>query len=229
MITSYFMAQTFVPVLANWVMKGHHKKGQFATDDEEVRGSGRSAADEADAAEEKHKALEHGSGKDGKLTGFEKFRNRFLRFMDRVSPFRAPIAIAYILLGLGGAYLLINSIGRDVLPKSNSGQFQVRLRAPDGTRIERTEEYVIKTLHVLNTIVGHENIELISARVGMHGGQYPTNRIYLFRAGPRESVLQVTLKEDYKVKMDDLKKAFGQKLAADVLEFKVSFEPIELT
>ncbi len=229
MITSYFMAQTFVPVLANWVMKGHHKKGQFATDDEEFRASGLTAADEADAAEEKHKALEHGSGKDGKLTGFEKFRNRFLRFMDRVFPFRAPIAIAYILLGLGGAYLLINSIGRDVLPKSNSGQFQVRLRAPDGTRIERTEEYVIKTLHVLDTIVGHDNIELTSAMVGMHGGQFSTNPIYLFMAGPQESVLQVSLKEDYKVKMDDLKEAFRHKLAADVPEFKVSFEPIELT
>ncbi|HEX9513549.1 MAG TPA: efflux RND transporter permease subunit, partial [Puia sp.] len=39
----------------------------------------------------------------------------------------------------------------------------------------------------------------------------------------------VSLKEDYKVKMDDLKEAFRHKLAADVPEFKVSFEPIELT
>src|SRR5215471_20168671 len=27
MIMSYFLAQTFVPVMANWIMKGHHKKG----------------------------------------------------------------------------------------------------------------------------------------------------------------------------------------------------------
>ncbi|HWK05682.1 MAG TPA: efflux RND transporter permease subunit [Puia sp.] len=229
MITSYFMAQTFVPVLANWVMKGHHGKGQFKSDEEEFRASGLTAADEADAAEEKHKALQHGSGKDGKLTAFDKFRNRFLRFIDRVIPYRVPIAIVYIVLGLGGAYLLINSIGRDVLPKSNAGQFQVRLRAPDGTRIERTEEYTIKTLHVLDTIVGHDNIELTSAMVGMHGGQFSTNPIYLFMAGPQEAVLQVSLKEDYKVKMDDLKEEFRHKLAADVPEFKVSFEPIELT
>ncbi|MFX8976582.1 efflux RND transporter permease subunit, partial [Acinetobacter baumannii] len=25
MITSYFLAQTFVPIMANWVMKTHHK------------------------------------------------------------------------------------------------------------------------------------------------------------------------------------------------------------
>ncbi|HEY6900358.1 MAG TPA: efflux RND transporter permease subunit, partial [Puia sp.] len=205
MIVSYLMAQTFVPVMANYIMKGHHKKGQFRSDEEEFRASGLTAADEKDAAEEKHKALQHGSGRDGKITGFDKFRMRFVRFLDRMFPFRTAIALAYIVLGLGGAYLLINSIGRDVLPKSNAGQFQVRLRAADGTRIERTEEYTLKTLKVLDTLVGHENIELTSAMVGMHGGQFSTNPIYLFMAGPQEAVLQVSLKEDYKVKMDDLK------------------------
>ena len=233
MITSYLMAQTFVPVLANWIMKGHSnkggKKGSFISDDEEFRASGLTAADEKDAAEEKHKMLEHGTGEGGKLTGFDKFRNRFLRFIDRIMPFRLPIAIAYILLGLGGAWLLISSIGRDVLPKSNAGQFQVRLRAPDGTRIERSEEYMLATLRVLDTLVGHDNIEITSAMVGMHGGQFSTNPIYLFMAGPQEGVLQVSLKEDFTVKMDDLKERFRQRLAADVPEVKLSFEPIELT
>jgi len=229
MITSYLMAQTFVPVMANYLMKGHHKKGQYASDDEEFRASGLTAADEKDAAEEKHRSLSHGSGKDGKLTAFDKFRNRFIRFLDRMLPFRTPVAIAYILLGLGGAWLLINSIGRDVLPKSNTGQFQVRLRAPDGTRIERTEEYMLKTLRVLDTLVGHDNVDITSAMVGMHAGQFSTSPIYLFMAGPQEAVLQVNLKEDYKVKMDDLKEAFRKKLAEDVPEFRPSFEPIELT
>ncbi len=64
MITSYLMAQTFVPVMANWIMKGHRKKGgqTFASDEEEFRASGLTADDEASTAEEKHKLLEHGSG-----------------------------------------------------------------------------------------------------------------------------------------------------------------------
>jgi multidrug efflux pump subunit AcrB len=230
MIISYLMAQTFVPVMANWVMKGHHGKGKFVSDEEEFRASGLSAADEKEgAAEEKMKMLSHGTGKDGKLTGFDKFRNRFLRFMDRIMPFRGWIAIAYIVLGLGGAYLLISHIGRDVLPKSNAGQFQVRLRAPDGTRIERTEEDMIKALHILDTMVGHDNIGVTSAMVGMHGSQFSTNPVYLFMAGPQESVLQVSLKEDYKVKMDDLKDEFRKKIHEAMPDLKVSFEPIELT
>jgi multidrug efflux pump subunit AcrB len=231
MITSYLMAQTFVPVMANWMMKGHHKKGEkdFASDEEEFKASGLTAEDEKNVAEEKQKLMEHGSGKDGKETGFDKFRKRFLRFMDRMMPYRLVIGLLYIVVGLGGAWLLLTHIGRDVLPKSNAGQFQVRLRAPDGTRIERSEEYMIKTLHILDTMVGHDNIQVTSAMVGMHGSQFSTNPIYLFMAGPQEAVLQASLKEDFKVNMDDLKEDFRARIARDLPELKVSFEPIELT
>jgi len=227
MITSYLMAQTFVPIMANWLMKGHHKKG--LSDEEEFKASGLTAADEQDPWSEKHKLATGGTGEGGKLTAFDKFRNRFIKFLNRVFPFRAPVDIAYILLGMGGAWLLINSIGRDVLPKSNAGQFQVRLRAPDGTRIERTESYMLHTLKILDSLVGHENIGVTSAMVGMHGGAFSTNPIYLFMAGPQESVLQVSLKDDYKVNMDDLKDRFRRSIKAGMPEMKVSFEPIELT
>jgi multidrug efflux pump subunit AcrB len=231
MITSYLMAQTFVPVMANWLMKGHHKKGEksFASDDEEFKASGLTAADEKNAAEEKRKMLEHGTGRDGEETRFDRFRKRFIRFMDRMMPYRKLIAILYVVLGLGGAWLLLTNIGRDVLPKSNSGQFQVRMRAPDGTRVERSEEYMLRTLKIVDTLVGHENIGVTSAMVGVHGSQYSTDPVYLFMAGPQEGVLELSLKEGYKVNMDDLKERFRHKVAEDMPWLKVSFEPIELT
>jgi multidrug efflux pump subunit AcrB len=231
MITSYLMAQTFVPVMANWVMKGHRKKGgqAYASDEEEFRASGLTAADEASAAEEKHKLLEHDTGKDGRETRFDRFRKRFIRFLDRIMPYRLPIAIAYIATGLFGAWLMINHIGRDVLPKSNQGQFQVRMRAPDGTRLERSEEYMVRTLGIIDSMVGHQNISVTSAMVGMHSAQFSTDPIYLFMAGPQEGVLQASFREDYKVDMDDFKESFRHRIARDMPFIKVSFEPIELT
>ena len=231
MVTSYLMAQTFVPVMANWLMKKHNKEGgaAFASDEEEFKASGLTAESEAHMAEEKQKLMEHGTGKDGKETRFDKFRKRFLRFTDRMMPYRVVISILYIIAGLGGAWLMISHIGRDVLPKSNAGQFQVRLRAPDGTRIERTELYMVKALHILDTMVGHSNVQVTSAMVGMHGSQFSTNPIYLFMAGPQESVLQASLQEDFKVNMDNLKEEFRAHVARDMPEIKVSFEPIELT
>jgi multidrug efflux pump subunit AcrB len=144
-------------------------------------------------------------------------------------PYRLPIALLYIVVGLGGAYLMIITIGRDVLPKSNQGQFQVRMRAPDGTRVERSEEYMVKTLGILDSMVGHQNIAVTSAMVGMHSPQFSTDPVYLFMAGPQEGVLMASFKEGYKVDMDDFKESFRRRIARDMPFLKVSFEPIELT
>ncbi len=135
----------------------------------------------------------------------------------------------YILGSLALAYLLINYIGRDVLPKSNAGQFQVRLSAPDGTRIENTELMTLKAIDVIDTLVGNKNVEITSAMVGMHGSQFSTNPIYLFMPGPQDAVLQVALKEDYKTNMDELKDNFRKKMKDVLPGVHVSFEPIELT
>ena len=233
MVTSYFLSQTFVPVLANWLMKGHQHKspkdGHVLSDEEEFLLQGFSAVEEHDTWDQKKKLLEKGSGADGKLTRFEKFRNRFLRFLDRLFPYEKPIVIAYVLVTCGIVVLLLMNIGRDVLPKVSGGQFQVRLRAPDGTRIERTEEKTIKVLHLLGNLVGKENIQVTSAFVGQHPGQFSTSPIYLFMSGPHEAVLQVALKEDYKENLDALKERFRDSIRANIPGLRVSFEPIELT
>ena len=234
MITSYFLAQTFVPIMANWLMKAHHHKsskdGHVLTDEEEYLALNISAADEQDTWDQKKKLLEKNlNDGNGKLTGFEKFRNRFLRFLDRLFPFQRPIVILYVIITCGLVAILFRNIGRDVLPKVNGGQFQVRLRAPDGTRLERTEEKTIKAIHILEDIVGKENIGVTSAFVGQHPGQFSTSPIYLFMSGPQEAVLQVALKESYKVKLDDLKETFRHKVKEAMPDVNLSFEPIELT
>ncbi len=234
MITSYFLAQTFVPIMANWLMKGHQhqstKDGHILTDEEEYAALGLTASEEQDTWDQKKKLLERSlNNGNGDLTRFEKFRNRFLRFLDRLFPYQGPVVILYTLMTCGLIALLFKNIGRDVLPKVNAGQFQVRLRAPDGTRLERTEEKTISALHILEDLVGKENIAVTSAFVGQHPGQFSTSPIYLFMSGPQEAVLQVALKDSYKEKLDELKERFRHQMKATMPDVRLSFEPIELT
>jgi multidrug efflux pump subunit AcrB len=232
MITSYFLAQTFVPILANWLMKEHHrpssKDGHILTDEEEYASLGFSAAEENDTWDQKKKLLE-GQGENGKFSQFDKFRNSFLRFLDRIFLYQKTIVFTYVLVTCGLVAFLFMNIGRDVLPKVNGGQFQVRLRAPDGIRLERTEEITIKALHILDDMVGKDNISVTSAFVGQHPGQFSTSPIYLFMSGPQEAVLQVALKDTYKEKLDLLKERFREKMKVSMPDVRLSFEPIELT
>jgi multidrug efflux pump subunit AcrB len=234
MVTSYFLAQTFVPILANWMMKGHKHRsagGEREMTDEEEFAASPLAADagrESDTWDQKEILLER-QGKNGKKSGFDKFRGRFMRCLDRLFPAGKSVVIIYILLVSGAAVLLLGKIGRDVLPKVNAGQFQVRLRAPDGTRVEATEQYVLKTLDILDQLAGKKNISITSAFVGQHPGLFSTSPIYLFMAGTQEAVLQVQLKEGYKTNMEELQERFRERMREAMPDLKLSFEPIQLT
>ena len=220
MITSYFLAQTFVPILANWIMKAH-PANHGSQEKMHV-----AIAGDHDTWDQKKMLLEK-SEKD--LTRFEKLRNRFLRFLQRLYVVRKPVVIAYVVLVSGAAVLLLNNIGRDVLPRTNSGQFQLRLRAPEGTRIERTEGYMLKALANLDELVGKKNISVTSAFIGQHPGLFSTSPIYLFMPAPNEAVVQVQLHEDYEEDLDKLKERIREKLSTTMPDVKLSFEPIQLT
>lgn len=222
MIVSYFLAQTFVPIMANWIMVNKHEDHSHA--------DGFALEDEGEPWEQKEKAMKRALEHTGKeVTRFDKFRDSFMRLMDRMMPNRKILVTVYVIVAFGLAFLLFNIIGRDVLPKVNSGTFQVRLRAPDGTRLERTEIEVVKAQHILGNIVGKNHIAITSTMVGTHPSSFSTNPIYMFMAGPQEAVMQVSLTEDYKVNLDDLKEKFRDSIAQRMPGIKISFEPIELT
>jgi len=232
MIISFLLSQTFVPIMANWLMKehSHPKHGLEITDDEaEFIASGMIEGSHADFSDQKKKlAVKEDLNNDGKISRFEKFRNRFMKLIDRMFPFRKTVALVYLIGITAIAVVLLNVIGQDVFPKTNSEQFQLRLRAPDGTRLERTEEKAIVALKELEKMVGKEHISISSAYIGQHPSLFSVSPIYLFTAGPHEAVFQVALK-DYHTDMDVFKDDFRKRIQKVLPDVRLSFEPIELT
>ncbi|ODS79154.1 MAG: acriflavin resistance protein [Cytophagaceae bacterium SCN 52-12] len=214
MIASFLLSQTLVPVLSNWLLKDHpeHEAPTLALDDTETE-----------------EVIEEGAHlRDEKATGFNKFRNRYIRLLDKVLT-RGRLATTAYLVGvialiIGGFYI----IGTDILPKANSHQFQMRLRLADGTRVERTEQATLKVLRTIGAEVGAENLEISSAYVGTVPSSYGTSNIFIFNSGPHEALLQVSLREDFPVRMDALKERLRKRLHEEIPGLLISFEPIEL-
>jgi len=224
MIVSYLLAQTFVPIMANWIMVNEHEDKEHA--------DGYAMQDEGgDQWKQKELAIkkETEGKKEKDQNRFDKFRIWFLGVIDKMMPNRKLIVSLYVIVAFALAFLMLSIIGRDVLPKVNSGTFQVRLRGADGTRLERTEVTTIHALHILEELVGKQNIAITSSIVGTHPASFSTNPIYMFMAGPQEAVMQVQLAEGYKVDLDDLKERFRAAVKKQLPGIAVSFEPIELT
>jgi len=234
MVVSFLLSQTFVPIMANWLMVAHPKKGAahhpgVTQDEADFEATGIPMKSEGDTLNQKKMLADREDfNADGKISFFDKFRNRFMRFLDRILPHRKMVVMLYLVVIIGSAALLLMNIGRDVLPKVNSSQFQLRLRAPDGTRLERTEEKANIVLAELRKMVGEEHVSISSVYVGQHPALFSVNPIYLFMAGPHEAVFQVSLK-DYEADMDDFKDQLRAKIKEKLPDVKLSFEPIELT
>ncbi|NLU94237.1 efflux RND transporter permease subunit [Chitinophaga sp. Ak27] len=221
MIASYLLSQTLVPILANWMLKTekfqHHARPHVHSGDPHKTAS----YIETEIADEKQHQQT--------ISGFDRFKLRFIGWLETLLKRRKLVIGAYFIGVIAIVVLCISVIGRDILPKLNNGQFQLRLRQPTGTRLERTETMVIKSTDILKELVGEKNIDITSSFIGTHPSSYSTNPIYLFMATPNEAVLQVNLKEDYKVNMDEFKEKLRKRIHEQMPEVKMSFEPIDLT
>ncbi len=217
-IVSYLLSQSFVPVVANWWLKdGHHAAPTSPAE----------AQAEADDLLEAQPA----ATPDERATGFERIKQGYLRLLDRLLAHRALVLTVYgvVCAGLIGSCFYF--IGQDMMPKTtHSRQFQLRLIAPQGLRIERTEARTKQVINIIGQLVGPQNVAITSAFVGMTPSSYGTSALYVFNAGPHEADLQVNLAEDYEVKnLDALKDQIRQAVAKQVPDVQISFEPIELT
>ena len=139
---------------------------------------------------------------------------------------RWPAVLGY--LGVTGLViaLVVPRLGTDIFPRGEGGQLQMRIRAPSGTELERTEADTEKALALVKEEVGANNVTSSLALVGVHGSAYPINFIYQWNSGPQESVLQVELKSS--VDIDALKERLRARIARDMRGIEVSFEPADI-
>jgi multidrug efflux pump subunit AcrB len=219
-IVSYLLSQTFVPVVANWWMKGHAHTAPH--DLSLLPDLNHTTEQRQETFEETHPS---------QVTGFERVKLRYLRLLDRLLAHRALVLTVYGVVCAAIIGLCFWNIGQDMMPKiTHSRQFQLRIVAPEGMRIERTEERTKKVISLISQLVGPKNVAITSAFVGMTPSSYGTSALYVFNAGPNEADLQVNLAESYEVRnLDALKEQIRQAVRQNLPDVRITFEPIELT
>src|SRR5260370_20105807 len=119
-------------------------------------------------------------------------------------------------------------MGTEIFPATQSRQLQVRLRAPAGTRIERTEVIELKALDVIKQYLGPENVEISSAFIGTPSSNYPINTVYLFTSGQHEAVLGVALKPSAPIVTEAMREELRRRLSAALPAVSFSFEPADI-
>jgi len=155
---------------------------------------------------------------------FERLRERYAGLLRRTE--RAPFAVIAIYLAASGAIIFAGAmlLGREIFPRVDTGQFQLRLKAPVGTRVERTEAMTRAVLDEIKRAAGPSNVAITLAFVGTQPPSYPVNSIYLWTSGQYEAVISVALKRGSSVPLQGLEEKLRKTLSARFAKSSFSFE-----
>ena len=223
MIASFILAQSIVPIIANWLLKESsyeyhhgqlHAHAGLALDDKEI----------ADIEDHLNKELSEPEKNDF----FEMVKIGFLGSLQKMITRKKRNVSFYMIIVLILAGACFIWIGKDLLPKTNNGQYQVKLRMADGTRLERTESMVLDVLQLLDSITDH-HVEISSAFVGTTPTNYASANLYLFNSGAHEASLQIQIDKHFKMGKDKFQETFRAAVHNKLPGVNISFEPIELT
>jgi multidrug efflux pump subunit AcrB len=106
---------------------------------------------------------------------------------------RWSLVPAYLVFSALAIWQLSARLGTEIFPEVDNRMFQFRLRAPDGTRIEETEQLTREALRFIGERAGADGVDISLGYVGVVPSSYPINSVYLWTGGPEEAVMRVKL------------------------------------
>ncbi|KAF2991528.1 efflux RND transporter permease subunit (plasmid) [Methylocystis sp. MJC1] len=170
----------------------------------------------------------HGSAHDGGPSRFGRFRDRYREFLVRVVRRRGVVLASYLIIAGLVTAVAGGALSRAIFPVVDAGQLAFRMSAPAGTRIEETEKLAGKTIEIIRSEVGSENVGLTLGFVGVQNAAYPINTIYLWTSGPQEAVLQLQLSRESRINVAELVERLRARLSQELPDVRFSFEPSDI-
>ncbi len=133
-------------------------------------------------------------------------------------PGTTVLAVAiFVIVGLAFYPLL----GKSFFPRTDPGQFVVNVKAPPGTRIEVTDEYVAMMENEIRKVVSASDMNMIVSNIGITPD---LSAIYTSNSGMNTGFIQVSLKPEHTTSSFVYMQRLRRKFATDFPEVGTYFQ-----
>ncbi|HEY4394033.1 MAG TPA: efflux RND transporter permease subunit, partial [Polyangia bacterium] len=177
MLASYLLSRTLVPALARLLMHSEHHDAPGAP---------------LPDAGWKRIAVRFNRWRDDR---FERVQNRYAAILEAAlhhRRFTIVIAAGISLASLG----LVFVVGTDFFPSVDAGLMKLHVRAPTGSRIEKTEELVARVETGIRGIIPNREIETINSMIGVPIS-YNLGFVQTDNVSPMDAEVLIDLKPDH--------------------------------
>jgi multidrug efflux pump subunit AcrB len=155
-------------------------------------------------------------------------RDRLGRCLRKLVPIRGIVLLGYLAVTFAIIFFVDSQLGREIFPRVTAGQFQLRFRAPTGTRVVATEAMALRILDEIKNAASPQNVDISLGYVGTQPPAYPINTIFLWTSGSHEGVLRVSLRPGSSVSIADLEEHLRRTLPPMFPGGQFSFEAGDL-
>ena len=199
LFASYIVAMTVVPLFCAKLIKKHQA--------DETVGEG---------------SIEARLGKISKT--FDTYFGEMLQKYDRTLA-TALFEPAATVTGLVGVSLLCFALypllGVSFFPRTDPGQFVINLKAPTGSRVELTEDYVKKLEDIIRDVVPKNELQIIVSNIGVTPD---FSSIYTSNSAPHTAFVQVSLKKAHKIGSYEYMRRVRGRIAGDLPQLTAYFQ-----
>ncbi|HVV99832.1 MAG TPA: efflux RND transporter permease subunit [Planctomycetaceae bacterium] len=172
--------------------------------------------------------LRHQHQKETSAGWLGRIRQRYQGLLQGLVRFRLGIVGAYLAVAVLLIVAIGSRLGMDIFPIVDAGEFRLRMRAPEGTHFDKTEELALAALDTISKRVGSDNIALTLGYVGTIPSSYPINAVYQWSRGPEEAILRIALKPHTGISTSHMKEELRRELADKLPQVRFSFEPADI-
>jgi len=150
--------------------------------------------------------------------------NRMLMRYDRAvrKSLLRPVAT---ILGVVGIFVfslgLYPLLGVSFFPRTDPGQFVINIKAPSGTRIELTNQYIKQVEKDIREVVDPRDLGMIVSNIGITPD---FSAIYTSNSAQHTAFVQVSLKEGHRIGSYEYMNRVRRKLADDLPELSTYFQ-----
>jgi multidrug efflux pump subunit AcrB len=164
--------------------------------------------------ENRHEAHAH----DARPGFFTRMQDRFAGVVTWTVAHRKKVALAYLAATAAVIVVVGSQLGRELFPRVDTGQFQLRVRPPQGTHFELTRQVAQQTLDAIAEEAGPDNIDITMGYAGANPPQFTIIMAYLWSRGPDDALLRIGLREGSKIGVfalqERLRKVLPEKVGA---------------
>ena len=222
LFASYMVAMTVVPLYCARFLKAHHTDSEQAyIDESHLQLGSEFTTHHATAPAHEHKPS---SWFQRFITGFNHYFEAMLRKYDiavgrtLLRPITTVLTIFGVVLLSFGIYPFLS---KAYFPRTDPGQFVINVKAPTGTRIELTDQYVKQVEKDIREVVSPGDLKMVVSNIGLTPD---FSAMYTSNSGQHTATVQVSLKEGHEIRSYEYMDRVRRKLSDDLPQLQTYFQ-----